>query len=342
MPGRSWRGLLAGVAVAALVACDPAAPNPHAADPRTAIDGALGALRAQTAVGYGFPGTGSRLTVTGRGLVQGVIPLQGKEIPAVGAGEDLYLRAPADHWLAEGMDPVRAAEYGSRWARTQLGFEPGSSLAPPALADALRKAVPADVAPQRKTVRGIDVYDADGLQVTASPPFRVVAITPALLGPLAAKTLGDGQISVDPLGNGELGPLLAAYRKDVDSLGQPFVAGPVVAASVTDNSLRCDGSGGCTDTVHVDTRPLGSAPRASARLVLKSSVQSGQLGAQDCGQELVAPLTGTATMSCSVKFTLPRVDGSAEVTATPAVSGEPVADVDPVALDRAAADELGH
>jgi hypothetical protein len=334
-------GFLVVAALLAFAGCETAPPGATGPNPRIAVEGALTALSRQTAVAYDLGGD-SVLNVTGNGLVQGTLPLNGQQVSALRAGGDLYLRAPAAHWAAQGMAAARAAEYGVRWARARLAFDPGWAFAPATVAQALRARLPDTAGYSRGTLAdGLDVFELAGLRVTAIPPYRVVSFPPVLLGPAVAQALGDAAIGVRELGPDELGGLRTAFDGAVDSLGQPFVAGPVVATSVTDNTLRCAANGSCTDTVQVSTKLLGEAPRASARLVLKSSVTSSRLGGQDCGQEVVTPLNGAATMSCSVRFTLPRLAGTAKVSAIPTVTAEPVATVDAEGLKRAAAVELG-
>lgn len=341
MPRWMVNAVLVLAAVTALAGCETSPSTATGPDPRVAADGALTALARQTAVAYDLA-DGSVLNVTGNGLVQGTLPLRGQQVAAVRAGGDLYLRAPAAHWEAQGMAAGRAAEYGTRWARAQLAFDPGWAFAPATVAQALRAGLPGTARYSRITLAdGLDVFDSAGLRFTAVPPYRVVSFPPALLGPAVVQALGDTGIGVRELGPAALGDLRTAYDGAIDSLGQPFVAGPVVATSVTGNTLRCAASGSCTDTVQVANKLLGAAPNASARLVLKSSVTSSRLGGQDCGQELVAPLNAASTMSCSVRFALPRLSGTAEVSAIPAVTAEPVATVDAVEFKQAAASELG-
>ncbi|MTD54808.1 hypothetical protein GKO32_12565 [Amycolatopsis sp. RM579] len=333
-------GFLVLLMVLVASACE-AAPGTRGPDSRAAIDGALAALRTEPAVAYDLAG-GAVLNVTGKGLAQGTLPLRGEQAPIVRAGGDLYLRAPATYWQAQGMSADRAAEYGARWARSTPGVDPGWLLTPATLAQALRAAVPDTVRASRITLAGgLDALDAAGLRVTAVPPFRVLDFEPALLGSGVSQTLGDPRIGVRAFRPSEHPALRTAFDNAVDSLGQPFVAGPVVAATVTGNTLACTTAGACTDTVQVANRLLGEAPEASARLVLRSSVSADRLGAQDCGQELVTPFDAATTMSCSVKFALPKVSGTAQVSALPAVTAEPVADLDPAAFKQAAAAELG-
>ncbi|TVT17708.1 hypothetical protein FNH06_30455 [Amycolatopsis acidiphila] len=335
------RGCLVVVALLALTGCESTPPSATGPDSRVAVNGALTALSGQTAVAYDLAG-GAVLNVTGKGLVQGVLSLRGQQVSALRADGDLYLRAPAEHWRAQGMAAARAAEYGTRWARSQLAFDPGWSFAPPIVAQALRAGLAGAARPSRITLAdGLDVFDLAGLRITAVPPYRVVSFPPALLGPAVAQTLGDTTIGVRALQPDELGELRTAFDGAVDSLGQPFVAGPVVATAVSDNTLRCTATGSCTDTVQVSNKLLGDAPRASARLVLKSSVTSSRLGGQDCGQELVTPLNAATTMACSVRYTLPKLAGTAKVSAVPVVTAEPVATVDTEELKQSAATELG-
>ncbi|WP_229880547.1 hypothetical protein AMYBAR_006506 [Amycolatopsis bartoniae] len=325
------RGLLALVAVLLLTACESAAPA-GGPDPRSAVEGALGALARETAVTYEL-GSGQAFTVTQKGLVTGTLPLHGQEVQALRAGGDLFVRAPAAHWQEQGMAADRAAEYGARWARAVLAFDPGWTFAPATVAQALRSAVsPVDRSLRATLADGLDVFDLSGLRVTAAPPYRVVSFASALLAPVVPQTVGRTDIGVRPVVADRLADLRSRFDETLDGLGQPFVAGPVVATTVTGHTLHCTGSGACTDTVHVDNDLLGDAPRASARVVLKTAVSSPRLGEQDCGQELVTPLNGTSTLSCSVKFALPKLTGTARVAATPNVSAEPVATVDPAAL----------
>ena len=331
MPRRTVRGLLALVAVLLLTACENAAPA-AGPDPRSAVDSALGALARETAVTYEL-GTGQAFSVTRQGLVTGTLPVHGQQVQALRAGGDLFLRAPAAHWQEQGMAADRAAEYGARWARAVLAFDPGWTFAPAAVAQALRTAVtPVDRSLRATPADGLDVFDLSGLRVTAAPPYRVVSFAAALLAPIVPETVGRTDIGVQAVEAGRFGDLRTRFDEAVDGLGQPFVAGPVVATTVTGHTLHCTASGACTDTVHVDNDLLGDAPKASARVVLKTSVSSPRLGAQDCGQELVTPLNGASTLSCSVKFTLPKLSGTARVAATPNVTAEPVATVDPAAL----------
>lgn len=341
MPRWTVSGFLALVAVLVLSACEPSSPSGSGPDPRTAFDGALSALSGQTAVAYDLA-AGATLKVTGKGLAQGTLPLGGQQVSALRAGEDLYLRAPAAYWQEQGMAADRAAEYGARWARSMLAFDPGWTFAPAIVAQMLRAALPNATGSSRMTLAGgLDVFDIGGLRITSLPPYRVVSFESALLGPGVARTLGDARIGVLGLrSENQFGGLRAAFDDDVDSLGQPFVAGPVVATTVTDNTLRCTAAGSCTDTLQVSNKLLGDAPRASARLVLKSSVTSSSLGGQDCGQDVVTPLNGITTMSCSVQFTLPRLTGRAKVAAVPTVTAEPVAFVDTEGFKQAAAAEL--
>jgi hypothetical protein len=340
MPRWAVSGFLALVVALVLGACEAAPPNGSGPDPRTALDGALTALSRQTAVTYDLAG-GAILNVTGKGLVQGTLPLRGQQVSALRAGGDLYLRAPAAQWQAQGMAADRAAEYGARWARSTPAFDPGWTFAPATVAQALRAALPGTAPSSRTTLAdGLDVFDTGGLQITSLPPYRVVSFEPAMLGPIVAQTLGDARIGVRGLPPDEFAGLRAAFDDAVDSLGQPFVAGPVVATTVTDNTLRCTVAGACTDTVQVSNTLLGDAPKASARLVLKSSVSSSRLGGQDCGQEVLSPLNAPTTMSCSVRFTLPKLTGTAKVVAVPTVTAEPVATVDTEGFKQAAAAEL--
>lgn len=340
MPRWTVSVFLALVAALVLSACEPSSPSGSGPDPRTAFDGALSALSGQTAVAYDLA-EGATLNVTGKGLVQGTLPLGGQRVSALRAGGDLYLRAPAEYWHEQGMAADRAAEYGARWARSMLAFDPGWTFAPAIVAQVLRATLPSPTRSSRMTLAdGLDVFDIGGLRITSLPPYRVVSFEPALLGPGVAQTFGDARIGVLGRPPDQFGGLRAAFDGDVDSLGQPFVAGPVVAATVTDNTLRCTAAGACTDTLQVSNKLLGDAPRASARLVLKSSVTSSSLGGQDCGQEVVTPLNGTTTMSCSVRFTLPKLTGTAKVAAVPTVTAEPVAIVDTEGFKQAAAAEL--
>jgi hypothetical protein len=340
MPRWAVSALLALVVALVLGACEPDPTSGSGPDPRTAFDGALSALSGQRAVAYDLA-EGATLNVTGKGLVLGTLPLRGQQVSAVRAGGDLYLRAPAAHWQAQGMAADRAAEYGARWARSMLAFDPGWTFAPAVVAAALRAALPSPPRSARVTlVGGLGVFDIGGLWITSAPPYRVVSFEPALLGPSVAQTFGDGRIGVLGLPPDEFGGLRAAFDDAVDSLGQPFVAGPVVATTVTDNTLRCTAAGSCTDTVQVSNKLLGDAPKASARMVLKSSVTSSRLGGQDCGQEVLTPLNGTTTMSCSVQFTLPKLTGTAKVAAVPTVTAEPIATVDPAGFKQSAATEL--
>ncbi|WP_235022290.1 hypothetical protein [Amycolatopsis alkalitolerans] len=334
-------GFLALVVVFALAACENPSSGGAAADPRTAFGSALTTLAEETAVIYHLA-EGAAFTVTAKGLAHGTLPLRNQQVSALHAGGDLYLRAPSDYWRGQGMSEGRAAEYGMRWARSVLAFDPGWALVPATVAQALRAAVsPATPASRITLANGLDVFDAAGLRVSAEPPYRVISFAPTLLGPGVVQVFGDDEIGVRGLAPGELTGLRTAFDGAVDSLGRPFVAGPVVAAGVTDNSLNCTAAGACTDTVRVSNRLVGHAPEASARLVLRSSVSSNRLGAQECGQEVVAPLDEETTMACSVRFTLPRLSGTATVSAVPTVTAEPVAQTDPAAFKQDAATELG-
>ncbi|WP_236789363.1 hypothetical protein [Amycolatopsis sp. GM8] len=341
MPRGTVSGFLMLIAVLVLSACEASPPAQHAQDPRAAIDAALTALSAETAVTYDLAG-GTVFTVTGKGLAQGMLSLRDQQVSALRAGGDLYLRAPAAYWQAQGMSADRAAQYGTRWARSVLAFDPGWMLAPATIAQTLRTAVQGTVRATRTTAGGLDVFDTGGLRVTTEPPYRVVSFDSSLLGGGSTQALGDGSVGVRGLRPAELPALRDAYNGAVDSLGQPFVAGPVVAASVTDNALSCTASGACTDTVQVSNKLVGDAPRASARLALTSSVSSSRLGEQSCGQEVVAALDESTTMSCSVKFALPKLSGTAKVSAVPVVTAEPVARVDAAGFKQAAAVELGR
>ncbi|HVV13814.1 hypothetical protein [Amycolatopsis sp.] len=337
MSRRAVGGLLALVGVLLLGACEPSTPSGEKADPNAAVNGALDAFAAQTAIAYRVGA--DTLNVTRAGLVQGTLSLQDQQVGVLRAGGALYLRAPSQYWQAQGMQGDRAAEYGARWSRSVLPFELGS-LAPADVVRTLRGAVSATTPAERLVLAdGTDVFDVGGLRVTARQPYRVVSIDPTLLGPVAAQALGTTPVTVHAVT--DLPALQAAFGQSSHDLGQPFVAGPVIATTVSANNLTCTAGGSCTDVVRVENRLIGDAPAASARLVLKSAVTSAQLGAQECGQELVAPLNDSATMTCSVRFTLPKLTGSAKVAAVPTVTAEPVAVVDPAAVDREVATELG-
>ncbi|KAA9157097.1 hypothetical protein FPZ12_026045 [Amycolatopsis acidicola] len=340
MAHRGVWGLLLLVVALVLVGCESGKPAAAKADPGAAVDGALTSLGQQAAVAYRIGE--ETLNVTRTGLAQGTLSLKDQQVKVLRAGGVLYLRAPAEYWQAQGMQQDRATEYGSRWARSVLAFELGGTLAPADVARTLRAAVTTSTPAERTMLAdGTDVFDVGGLRVTATQPYRVVSIDPALLGPAVVNALGTGPLNVDALDAAKLTALHEAFGQSVQDLAQPFVAGPVIATTVSSNDLKCAAAGSCIDTVQVENKLIGDAPDAAARLVLKSSVTSAQLGAKDCGQELVTPLNGSATMTCSVQFALPKLTGSAKVEAVPTVAAEPVAVVDPAALDREVAADLG-
>jgi hypothetical protein len=333
MRHRAVVGFLALVTALLLTGCELAPSSGNVSDPRAAVESALDALAGQAAIAYRLPGT--TVNVTKNGLVQGSFPLKGQQVQAFQAGGDLYLLAPSAYWQAQGMPAERADQYGARWARSVLAFDPGLTFSPAAVAQTLRAVLPpaaqaGPVMPQD----GTEVFDIAGLRITAVRPYRVVSIEPTLLGPAVAQALGADSIGVDALAPGQLADLRTTLGKTVDGLGQPFVAGPVVATTVTGNALRCTPAGACTDTVQVTNRLLGDAPKAVARVVLKSSVTSSRLGERRCEQELSTPLNGSAGMACSVTFELPKMTGTAKVSAVPSVTAEPVATVDPDGLKR--------
>ncbi|HJQ45026.1 MAG TPA: hypothetical protein VJ870_01720 [Amycolatopsis sp.] len=327
MSRRVVGGFLGAVAVLLVSACHPAVGPAARPDPQAAVEGALTWLEGQAAAGYHLP-SGATFTAARGGLARGTLTLAGQPAQALRAGGNLYLRAPAAYWTAQGMSPERANEYGARWARSVLPLDPGRDLAPDVLARALRSAIPDGARAELLTLGdGTELFDVQGLQVTATAPYRVTSFKPSLLGPAGPPVLGTTAVEVNPVGPAGQADLRTGLGDDLDGLGQPFVAGPVVATRVTENTLRCTAVPTCTDSVQVGTEPIGDAPQALARLVLKSSV-SGELGTRDCGQELVAPLGAPVSLSCVVKFDLPKVAGRSEVSAVPTVTAEPVAVVD--------------
>lgn len=341
MPRHVVGVFLVVAALLVLSGCRPSGPAGKGTDPHIAVEGALTSLERQTAVGYGFP-AGGTFTVARSGLARGTLTLKDQQVPALRVGGNLYLRAPTGYWEAQGMPAERAAGYGSRWARSTLALDPGVVLAPDGLARALRAAIPAGAQAERLTLGdGTELFDVDGLQVTAAEPYRVTSFRPSLLGPAGPPVLGNTAVEVRAVGADGLAGLRTGLGGDVDGLGQPFVAGPVVATKVTQNSLRCTAGGACTDSVHVENELIGEGPQALARLVMKSSVTSSPLGTRECGQELVTPLNGSVTMSCAVKFDLPRANGAAKVSAVPTVTAEPVAVVDVASMKQEIATALG-
>ena len=319
------------------------APRPVAQpDPQAAVEGALASLEQQAVAAYRFA-SGATFTATKGGLARGTLTLADAQVPALRVGGHLYLRAPAAYWSAQGMTPERATAYGARWARSVLALDPGMALAPDVLAQALRSAIPSGTRAHLLTLGdGTQLYDVQGLQVTAAEPFRVTSFEPALLGPAGPPALGNTAVEVHPVGPDGRADVRTGLDGDLDGLGQPFVAGPVVATKVTDNSLSCTAAGACTDRVQVGTELIGEAPEAQARLVLRSSVTSSELGTRDCGQELVTPLHASVSLSCGVKFDLPKVAGAAQVAAVPTVTAEPVAVVDVARVKREIASALGR
>ncbi|NYI89439.1 hypothetical protein HNR02_002762 [Amycolatopsis endophytica] len=273
--------------------------------------------------------------MTRGGLAEGHLPLRGEQVKALRVGGALYVSASSAYWRGQGMSAPRAAQFGGQWARADRGvpFDPGRDMAPQAVATALRAALPATAAP----VKVGDAFDLAGLRVTTTAPYRVLSFPPRLLGPEAAE-LGPGEIGLDDV---HLAELRTRLDDGVDGLGQPLIAGPAVAANVTDHDLHCTSNGACTDTVRVANRLLGTAPSAAARVQLDSVVTSDALGARTCAHEAVLPLGTSADLSCSVRFTLPRADGATKLHAAPTVSAEPVAVVDPGALKQGVAAELG-
>ncbi|OXM73245.1 MULTISPECIES: hypothetical protein [Amycolatopsis] len=323
---------LAVLVLVLLVSCE-APPRPAAPDPLSVVDSALSALAAEPAVAYRVGDT--TLVVTKGGLAEGRFRLGDEPVQALRVGGSLYVRASPAHWQRQGMSAPRAERFGAQWTRADRGmpFDPGRLLPPQVVAAALRAALPRGVPP----VRVGDVFDLAGLRVTATSPHRVLGFPPAFLGPVAGE-LGPHEIA---LGDVHLPGLRDRLDDEVAGLGQPLIAGPVVAARVTDHDLRCAANGACTDTVRVDNRLLGAAPSAAARINLTSTVTSDALGARTCAREVVLPLDTAADVSCSVKFTLPRTDGATRLQAAPSVTAEPVAVVDPDALKRDVAAELG-
>ncbi|HVW39897.1 MAG TPA: hypothetical protein VHC18_00970 [Amycolatopsis sp.] len=298
-------------------------------------------LEGHAALSYRLP-SGATFTAARGGLARGTLTLADEQVPALRVGGNLYLRASPRYWTAQGMSPERANEYGARWARSVLTLDPGMALAPDVLARALRSAIPPGTRAEPLTLGdGTQLYDIQGLQVTAEAPYRVTSFKPSLLGPAGPPVLGNTAVEVHAVGDDGRADLRTGLDDDVAGLGQPFVAGPAVATNVTENALRCTPTGMCTDSVQVGTELIGEAPQAHARLVLKSSVTSGQLGTRDCGQELVAPLNVAVSMSCGVKFILPKADGAAKVFAVPTVTAEPIAVVDLAAVKQEIATALG-
>jgi len=341
MPRRVVGSFLVVVASLLLSGCQTVTPEAGGPDPQAAVEGALASLERQATVGYRFsPGT--ELNVSRAGLAQGALVLHDQQVDILRAGGSVYVRGPAEYWQAQGMAGDRAAQYGARWARSILAMDPGRALAPDTLARTLRAAIPPGTQAERLTLGdGTELFDIDGLQVTAGEPYRVTSFQPSLLGPLGTQVFGNSAVELRGLDADALAGFRAALHRDVDALGQPFVAGPAVAAKVTQNTMRCAANGSCTDSVQVTTQLLGDAPQALARLVLKSSITSNQLGSRDCGQELVVPLNEPATMSCSVKFTVPRTGGATKVAGTPTVTAEPVTVPDVPALRQEIASALG-
>jgi hypothetical protein len=337
------RGLLWFAVAALLAGCEVSSSGERGSDPMAAVESALASLAGQAAVVYRLAG-GNTLNVTKNGLVQGTIPLDGGQARVLQVSGDLYLSASPAYWQARGMAASRAAEYGNRWARSALAFDLGRSLNPAALARELAAGLPSTLRAEPVPLPdGTTVFDVGGLRVTAGEPHRVVDIAPVLLGPAVAQLFGNLPLALDGLSTTQLGPVRAAFDDTVDGLGQPFVAGPVVAAVVTRNTLHCIQSGECTDVVRVANTLVGDAPEAAARVVLRTSMTSGPLGEQECGQALVVPLNGEVDMSCSVRFTLPKRarGGTATVVAVPSATAEPVAVFDPASLKQEVATELG-
>lgn len=331
------------VVVAALVlsACQMSEPAANGPDPQVAVEGALASLEREAMIGYRFPG-GTALDVSSTGLAQGTLFPHDQQVHILRAGGSVYVRGPAEYWRSQGMSAERAGQYGARWARSILALDPGRALAPNSLARAFRSAIPPGTQAERLTLGdGTELFDVDGLQVTAAQPYRVTSFRPSLLGPLGQQVLGNSPVELQGLSADGLADFRTALRRDVDDLGQPFVAGPAVAASVTKNTMRCAASGSCTDTVEVTPQLLGDAPQALARLVLTSSVTSNQLGSRECGQELVVPLNEPVTMSCSVKFAVPRTGGATKVSGVPTVTAEPVAVLDLAGIKQEIASTLG-
>ncbi|WAL66586.1 hypothetical protein ORV05_01845 [Amycolatopsis cynarae] len=340
-------GYLLGFAAAmALTGCDaPSPPSGAEAAPATAaaVQSALATLADQVAIGYGLP-SGALLYVTRNGLAQGSLTLNGQQVRVLRAGGRLFVSASADYWRAQGMPPDRAEGYGARWTRTSLGFDLGGSLNPTTVAHELGAGLTPDQQAARETLPdGTEILDVHGLRVTAAPPHRVVSVASGLLGPAVAQALGDLPVSVTVPSGPKLADMRAAFDATVDALGRPPVAGPSITATVTGNTLRCGSGGGCTDQVRVVNRSSGAEPGTAARIQLKTSVSSTELGTRSCGQELVVPVNSTVDLSCSVRFSLPRVSGTTTttVTAVPEVSAEPVAILDPGALKHEVAAELG-
>jgi hypothetical protein len=341
MRRRGVRGFLTLLITLVLIGCT--APVDDEPDPSAVVVAAVDALAGQSALAYRISAD-TILNVTRGGLVHGRLPLMGGQVQALRAGGDLYLLAPQAYWQARGMPATRAAEYGARWARVApetVSFDPGRLLTPAQVSGTLRLGLPNPVRPVRSHLAdGTAVFDVGGLQVTALPPYRVVSLAPALLGPVVAESFGTGPVSVDGFTGASLTELRTAFGDAVAGLGQPFVAGPVIATTITGSSLNCGTSGSCTDRVRVGNQLLGQAPKAAARLVFNSSVTS-DLGSRTCGQEVVVPVNTSTELACSVEFELPRANGSTNVVAAPSITAEPVATVDADALHREVAAELG-
>lgn len=343
MPRRLVGYLLGFAAAMSLTGCDAPPPQQDGAAPgaAAAVQDALSSLADQVAVAYGLP-SGALLYVTRNGLAQGSLPLGGRRVRVLRAGGQLFVSAPADYWRAQGMPSERAEGYGARWTRTTLGFDLGGSLNPTTVAHELGAGLTPELRAARETLPdGTQILDVNGLRVTAEPPYRVVSVASGLLGPAVAQALGDLPVSVTAPSGPKLADLRAAFDATVDELGRPLVAGSPISVTVTGNTLRCGPSGGCTDQVRVANQVSGTDTGTAARIELKSSVSSTELGTRSCGQELVAPVNSTAEMSCSVRFSLPRVSGTVTVTAVPEVRAEPVAVLDPGALKHEVAAEFG-
>jgi len=325
--------VLAVFAAALVVAGCEVPPSSTEPDPRVVVEHALSALATEPAISYRLPG--ATLSVTRGGLAEGRLPLHGEQVRALRVGGELYVRAAPAYWRRQGMSAERAARFGAQWARADRGvpLDPGRAMAPQAVAGALRAALPRDAHP----VRAGDAFDLAGLRVSANAPYRVLSFPSALLGP-AAHELGSPAVH---LGEVRLDDLRTRIDHGVADLGQPLIAGPAIAANVTDHDLTCTTRGACTDSVRVGNRLLGTADRAAARVRLRTTVSAAALGARTCEREAVLPLNTQADLSCAVRFTLPRVNGATTVRAAPAVTAEPVAVVDPEVLRREVAAELG-
>lgn len=272
------------------------------------------AVQGQTADSGGKPRE-TTLTVSDAGATSGTIDVEGSEVKVMEADEQLFVKGDDAFWLGQSAFNPDSDSYADNWVRVNpdmLGIDPQAVLAPAQLAEIITGMLPekgkaVEEKLDGKAVYRIDLGKKNKIWVSKGDPHTLLRMEIEELAPVEG---GEGLTTRTQMNVST--PAKADIEKLYDDVG----------ATVKDDlggsrdsrievqwdgqlDMKCQTGGKCSVTGKVKDNGVSSEDEGGKIQVrMDAKFTNSSLGDKKCDDSATLEAGGTASLSCSVDYSL--------------------------------------